>query len=81
MKVIPNPNTGEFELTLHSSPEGIGIVKVEILKMDGKKIYEKEYAGQIKYTKINLGKRVPGIYLYKLTDTSGKKYIGKLMIK
>jgi hypothetical protein len=81
IKIYPNPNTGEFVVTLMSLPVDISIKSINVTTLDGKTIIDKKYDNAFKTIKIRVENVLPGIYMYNVFDTSGKKHTGKLMIK
>jgi hypothetical protein len=64
-----------------SLPVDISIKSINVTTLDGKTIIDKKYDNAFKTIKIRVENVLPGIYMYNVFDTSGKKHTGKLMIK
>lgn len=72
--VGPNPTKGSFTLINEQNIEG----KAEVFDMNGKKLSEKKLSRE---TNFDLGNYANGIYILKISDTSGRERSSQKIIK
>ncbi len=79
--LFPNPSNGLFQLGIRNSQLGINGT-VEVYNMLGEKIYSKQWTMNNGQLTIDLSSQSAGIYLYRVTSTSGELVgEGKLIIQ
>ncbi len=79
IKISPNPNEGQFEIKLQNVSFDTHIKNVKILSLDGKVVENKDFDST--KVKIKLENILSGVFIYNITDSTGKLHIGKLIIK
>jgi len=79
IKIIPNPNNGQFFIRLQDQ-SGINEMIISVYSMDGKLVFTKKLESHRGDIKINAGELKSGVYCIQLKgkDTVFK---GKLLIK
>ena len=80
VSIYPNPNNGEFDISLTGFSSKFSIENVKILSLNAKVIFNKNFEAISSHVKIQLGNYPDGIYIYKVLDTSGKIHIGKFIL-
>ena len=79
VRIWPNPNNGTFYLTLVS--EQITDVTLQVLDMDGRMVYNKEYSSVNGINDMtNTGISEPGIYMVRIMSGTST-WTGKLVIQ
>jgi uncharacterized repeat protein (TIGR03803 family) len=79
VRIIPNPNNGKFTIQLLGVN---GQSSVEVYNMLGEKVYSQGWAIKNGQGTIDLSDNANGIYLYRITETSGELIgEGKLVIQ
>ena len=78
-RLLPNPNSGNFEL--HQSFQDDGVAAIRILNELGQTVYSGEAVFANASASVNIGTPVPGIYLLLLTDKNGKTFKTKFLIQ
>lgn len=79
IEISPNPNEGQFEMKLQNISFGTHIKNVKILSLDGKVVENEDFDSA--KVKIKLENILSGVYIYNITDSTGRLHIGKLIIK
>ena len=79
IEISPNPNEGQFEMKLQNVSFDTHIKNVKILSLDGKVVENRDFDSA--KVKIKLENILSGVYIYNITDSTGRLHIGKLIIK
>jgi hypothetical protein len=78
LKVIPNPNNGEFKLVM---PENCTIQNLQIIDIHGKEIIFETIEDNGEYLKLKMANTSTGIYTVKTNCSDGSVFITRLLIK
>lgn len=78
LKIIPNPNTGEFKLLV---PEKCAIEKLEIIDIHGKNIAFELLENIENQALISVKKTSSGIYMIQANCIDGTTFISRLLMK
>lgn len=78
LKVIPNPNNGEFKLVM---PENCTIQNLQIIDIHGKEIIFETIENNGEYLKLKMENTSTGIYTLKTNCSDGSVFITRLLIK
>lgn len=78
LKVIPNPNNGEFKLVM---PENCTIQNLQIIDIYGKEIIFETIEDNGEYLKLKMANTSTGIYTVKTNCSDGSVFITRLLIK
>ena len=78
-RLLPNPNSGSFEL--HQMFEDDGVAEVRVVNELGQTIFESGTIFTASVANVDVGHPVPGVYLLLLTDKNGKSYRVKFLIQ
>ena len=79
LRIIPNPNAGEFKIFCQELPE---IVSIKLFRINGAEI--KDYSIKTvdsESIEMSLGKLTSGIYILKVTLRDGHNFINKIIIQ
>ncbi len=79
--IVPNPNTGEFNLMLNGIASGK--LQVELISNKGEKVYSKQYIKreEQKSLRFNFNSHPSGIYFLKLTNRDSSKTLRVMLFK
>ena len=79
--IVPNPNTGEFNLMLNGIASGK--LQVELISNKGEKVYSKQYIKreEQKSLRFNFNSHPSGIYFLKLTNRDSSKTLMVMLFK
>ena len=78
-RLLPNPNSGSFEL--HQLFEDDGVAEVRVVNELGQTIFESGTIFTASVANVDVGHPVPGVYLLLLTDKHGNSYRVKFLIQ
>jgi hypothetical protein len=78
VKVVPNPNTGNFALILDISEESRGLLR--IFNATGQEVYRRTVDCSVITHEIALGKMPAGVYSYNLSTDTGTIRNGQFII-
>ncbi|MCF8411545.1 MAG: T9SS type A sorting domain-containing protein, partial [Crocinitomicaceae bacterium] len=78
LKVIPNPNNGEFKLVM---PENCTIQNLQIIDIHGKEILFETIEDNGDYLKLKMENTATGIYSVKTNCLDGSVFVTRLLIK
>jgi len=78
LKVIPNPNNGEFKLVM---PENCTIQNLQIIDIHGKEILFETIEDNGEYLKLKMENTSTGIYTLKTNCSDGSVFVTRLLIK
>lgn len=81
IKINPNPNDGNFEIQWDNATQDATIQQVKILTLDGKTILEQNYSGIKEKLTLHLENTQAGVYIYQITDSTGKLHTGKFIVR
>ncbi len=77
--LIPNPNNGNF--TIMQTIKDEMPVKAEILNSVGMNVYKGNLLFNAGIDKLQMLNTIPGLYLLRLTDNKGQKYLIKFVVE
>lgn len=83
LKVFPNPNKGEFTVSLNSNSSESKHINVGVFDIRGRQIFKKDFNSNINtlfYEKINLNNIQSGMYILNVNDGI-KNFIKKIIIE
>ncbi|MCX6232886.1 MAG: PKD domain-containing protein [Bacteroidetes bacterium] len=76
--IYPNPVSDELIIEISDNKDGL--VKIELYDLVGKSIYNKQLNVKSSVCKMNVRDFNNGVYLIKITDSSGKYYTSRIAI-
>lgn len=76
IEIAPNPNNGRFSIQSTTN-----ITDITILDITGRIVYRPQVNGTRKHSTIDISSFTSGTYILRLTDTHGKRFFKKVVIK